>query len=49
MKQISIIFSKYEVLSTTIFEYSQNTIKLLLLMFHYTVAKPCPIIALNLH
>ena len=39
MKQISIIFSKNEVLSTTIFEYCQNIIKLLLLMFQYTVVK----------
>ena len=40
MKQISIIFSKYEVLSSTILEYCQNIIKLLSLMFHYTVVKP---------
>ena len=35
--QISIIFSKNEVLSMTIFEYCQNIIKLLFLMFQCTV------------
>ena len=40
MMQISIIFSKNEVLSTTIFEYCQNIIKLLFLMFQCTVVKP---------
>ena len=49
MKQISIFFSKYEVLSTAIFKYCQNIIKLLLLIFKYTVGKPYPIIALNVH
>ena len=40
MMQISIIFSKNEVLSTTIFEYCQNIIKLLFLMFQCTVVQP---------
>ena len=49
MKQISIFFSKYEVLSTAIFKHSQNIIKLLLLSFKYTVAKQYHIIAVNVH
>ena len=40
MMQISIFFSKNEVLNTTIFEYCQNIIKLWFLMFQYTVVKP---------
>ena len=33
MKQISIFFSKYEVLSTAIFKFCQNIIKLLFIDF----------------
>ena len=45
MKQISIIFSK----NAAIFVYCQTIIKLQLLTFRQTFAKPCIVIAKNLH
>ena len=49
MKQISIIFSKNEVLGAAIFVYCQTPKRLQLLTFRQTFAKPCIVIAKNLH